>query len=355
MLKIAIITFYDAYNYGAFWQARCLKDFVNDIEGINCDMLKIELRKDNLKPLKCVYDFFRGRMSWAKMIFEIKRYSKFQIFSKRLNPQPKDNFYDIYVFGSDELWNIKRKQNRGNKAKILWGIGLSDVALKISYAPSINEAQGEDFALEPLFKENVYKFSALSARDQKSIDVLEKILDRKVELVLDPTLLQRPEYFRKYQPKKTKERKKYLLLYTYDVLLTEKEISRIKSFAKDKSLKIVSLGNYIDFADESILCTPEQFLMYFQEADYVFTNTFHGTMFSIIYRKNCGILDSHQSKVDEAISQFGLEKLQVSDLDDLWNMDDRNLKMIWNEVYETVEEYRKKSETYLLEAIHTEN
>ena len=207
----------------------------------------------------------------------------------------------------------------------------------------------------PHFKENVYKFSTLSARDQKSIEVLEKILGRKVELVIDPTLLQGTEYFCKCQSKKIVERKKYLLLYTYDILLTEKEITLIKSFAKAKNLKIISLGNYINFADESILCTPEQFLVYFQEASYVFTNTFHGTMFSIIYRKNCGILSNHQAKVDEAILQFHLEKLQVSDLDDSWNMDDRNLSKIWDEVYEIIEMYRIKSKSYLCEAINKSN
>ena len=55
--RIAILTFYDAYNYGAFWQARCLKDYLNGINGVQCDMLKIELRKDNLKPAKFFYNF----------------------------------------------------------------------------------------------------------------------------------------------------------------------------------------------------------------------------------------------------------------------------------------------------------
>lgn len=352
MKKTAILTFYDSANYGAFWQAKCLKDYLNSKEKITCDILKIELRKDNLKQLKCVYYFLSGRISFGKMIFEINRYGKFKKNLQKLKPKSPKDLFDIYIWGSDEIWNIKKKQNREGKAKILWGMGMPRKSIKIAYAPSVNEAKEEDFEKESLFKEKVCEFKALSARDQNSVDVLEKVLKRKVELVIDPTLLQGIEYFQKYEPKNIEEKEDYLLLYTYEILLTPKEIRMIKSFAKEKRIKIISIGNYVDFADKSLVCTPEQLLLYFRKATYVFTNTFHGTMFSIIYRKNCGILNSHQTKVDEAISQFGLEKLRVSDLDDTWNLDDRNLSLIWDDVYKIVERYRNVSDKYLLEAIY---
>lgn len=352
-MKAAIITFYDAYNYGAFWQAKCLKDFINNIEDVECEILKVELRKDCLRTLKQFYYFFSRKISFQKMRYEIERYRYFQKFSEKLNPQFMHNIYDVYIFGSDELWNIKKKKNRRNRARILWGMGLSDSSRKISYAPSVNESNEKDFDKLPSFKENVSKFNSLSARDQKSVDVLENVLGRNVKLVLDPTLLQKPEYFNNYQVMESEiERNEYLLLYVYKRLITEKEINLIKSFSKEKKLKIISLGDYLNFADESILCTPEQFLTYYKNASYVFTNTFHGVMFSIVFRKNFGILDSHQLKVEEAISQFGLGKLRVSDLDNTWNLDNRDMTKIWDDVYETIEKYRIESENYLVEAIN---
>ena len=70
-------------------------------------------------------------------------------------------------------------------------------------------------------------------------------------------------------------------------------------------------------------------------------------MFSIIYRKKCGILDKHQMKVEDAIEMLKLDELRLLELDEVWNLDDKDWKKIWNNIYEVVDGYRLESMEYL--------
>ena len=84
---------------------------------------------------------------------------------------------------------------------------------------------------------------------------------------------------------------KYMIVYTYPERITNvKEITAIKQFARDKGLKLISIGHYFPWCDEVVVPTPFEVLAYFRDADYIVTDTFHGSIFSIKHNKPFGTI-----------------------------------------------------------------
>ena len=98
---------------------------------------------------------------------------------------------------------------------------------------------------------------------------------------------------------------KYLLVYTYS--FDADKIKRTKEFAKQKGLKIVAVGNKFDWCDFSLPASPFEVLGLFMNAEYVVTDTFHGTALSIhFHRQFCSFADGKE-KILELIKEFHLE------------------------------------------------
>ena len=98
-----------------------------------------------------------------------------------------------------------------------------------------------------------------------------------------------------------------------------KEAEAIREFAKRENKKILSLGFYQPFCDEYVLASPLEVLVYIKYADYVITDTFHGTVFSIKYQKKFGtiIRDSNRQKLGDLMQRFGVMERQICELEGL--------------------------------------
>ena len=95
--------------------------------------------------------------------------------------------------------------------------------------------------------------------------------------------------------------------------------SYIRRFAEQKNKKILSLGFYQPFCDEYILASPLEVLAYIKHADYIVTDTFHGTVFSIKYQKKFGtiIRDSNRQKLGDLMHRFDVANRQITDLENI--------------------------------------
>ncbi len=116
------------------------------------------------------------------------------------------------MLGSDEIWNIRRDACR---FPVFWGDGCQ--AFLISYAPSVNQSESEDFRAYPGFIDSLMKIDQLSVRDQHSRDVIKTLTRREADLVLDPTLLVKPdeEEYSADTP--------YIAVYVFEGSLTKEE------------------------------------------------------------------------------------------------------------------------------------
>lgn len=159
-------------------------------------------------------------------------------------------------------------------------------------------------------RENIKNFLALSVRDNRTQNVISEITQQEIELVCDPTLLVDRSVYDLIMSSKPNGR--YLLLYIFeDTMLKQSFVEQIIRYATEHRLQIVSFGTNRKWCHCSVPYSPEKFVSYFKYAECVMTNTFHGTMFSIIYNKNFVALGEGKNKVIEAMNQYGVESRMI--------------------------------------------
>ena len=141
----------------------------------------------------------------------------------------------------------------------------------------------------------------LSARDTHTREMIYNMTGQQVPLVSDPVLLyDGHEFITSVKPIK----KKYLLVYSYDRNMVDKdEVRNIKRYAKKHGLITVSLGTYHKWCDKNIVCNAREWYSYFQDAECVVTDTFHGTVVAIKNHCNVAVF------IRESINAFKLQSL----------------------------------------------
>lgn len=330
---IYITTVYDSLNYGSYFQAHALEWYLSRYDKVL--FLDINHQSTFNQTFKyCLKHFLKLQIQDS--ILNLKKYEKFVKAKKTFNVvnlnklKIKNN--DIFVFGSDEIWNIEREKIR--KSKEFFGDSIESDN-KISYAVSINTSTIDTFNKYSYTKQLLNKFKYISVRDFNSKNVIEKIVNKECKLVVDPTLLVDSNIYRKIMvlPKI----KNYILIYTYGKMLNSNNISEIKEFARNNNKKIISVGKYFDFCDYNIAATPEQFLGYVNDADFVFTDTFHGLMFSIILKKQFVIFKCNNIKVENTLNLFKLDNRLKTDYNEIKDIilniiDYKNMDKIVNKI-----------------------
>lgn len=300
MKKIGICTLYFANNYGAVLQAfalqEVLKEMGHDVEFIKVRDIQINMQQSNAD----LFEKSRKYINLSKEVFNID----------------KDK-YDAIIIGSDEVWNI----NNGTFEHFEEYFGKKLKAEKIiSYAPSANGVTCEQ--LKEFYGDDVKfeEFNCISARDEGTKKLVKDISGRDAELVLDPTLL--VSDFSRYATNPFPELKDYIILYAYKFSDEEKE--KIVKFAKENNKKIYSLAYKFDWA-ETLYTDIFGFLGVIKNADYMMTNTFHGTLFALILEKEFAVFSNKNSKVEDIINKFQFKDRDGINVEDLNEIFDNNV------------------------------
>lgn len=296
-MKVGIITFYHkSCNYGGTLQAYALSKAINknsdsqqilykSIQQIKCKSNNLESiakrlfntilrRKRNvaLKNRQLIFEIFRKIVPRSKMEYDI------QTISKSLYD------YDAFITGSDQVWNVEYYD------EVYRLEFVPSTKYKFSYAAGISSGELTE-EQKAVFKKALSTFDAISVREKSAVDVLQPLTDKKVEWVLDPTLLlSREEWDEICSDRNISE--KYVFCYFLGELSLKNK--KIIEFAHSKGLKVVSMPYLAwtskkdsDFGDYKIYdATPPDFISLIKHAEYVFTDSFHATVFSHIYHKN---------------------------------------------------------------------
>ncbi len=219
--------------------------------------------------------------------------------------------YDAIVIGSDEVFNCTQNSNWGF-AKTLLGEGL-DSDIIISYATSCGHAtidKVNKLGINGEVTNAMENFKALSVRDKNTKNFVKEFTNKPTYEHIDPTLIYD---FDGLVPENIPE-DNYILVYAYDGRISEKEtIKEIRKFAKEENKTVISVGLYQSWCDKQILCTPFELLSYFKNADYIVTDIFHGTVFSIKYNKQFVtiIRESNKQKLGDLLARFDLMERAV--------------------------------------------
>lgn len=362
-------------NYGACLQAYALQHTIID-KGYHCEIVKytepVGYYSKNLKETlknSTIYNIARCLISKKyKTTYKFekirrKNFEKFRnhslIFSEKtypkystLKPAPK---YDIFVCGSDQIWN-PTFYDKCNPAYYLDFV--PDNVPKISYAPSIGLS---DIPQEYVFDFSKYlkRFDAISVREKNGVELIERYTGEKAKWVLDPTMLLEGKEWSELIPEKKVYNKPYIFCYLFG--RQEYYSDAIERLQKETGLDVV----IIPFSERDLnkkyhqVCKagPIEFLSLIKNAQYVLTDSFHATVFSILFkvsfftllRNNDNDVNSMNSRVYSLLSMLDLEdrflnkdmvqSFKISGVDN------------FDKAYKTLNDMRKESISFLTNSL----
>lgn len=366
-MKVGIISMQRVINYGSYLQAYSLKNIIeslgNKVEFV--DYVKEppivkEDKKESITPKKksflkkvLVYlwenrsrksrklrEFYRAKMLLTRKFRE----EYFPELGVTLE-QSYHNKEDVMVIGSDEVFNCLQANPAVGYSKELFGVNANAKKV-IAYAASFGTTtlKGlEDYGIKQEVKDMLSKFDAISIRDKNSKEVVEELLGKKPEYHVDPVFLN--DYAGKI-PNKV-PLKDYIIVYAYGKRITDKEAEKINEFAQKKNKKIVTIGETQRFEWEHLILSPFEVLAYFRYADYIITDTFHGTVFSIKYSKKFAtmIREGNKQKLTDLLCRFNLMDRCVADINKLEEIITDTIE--YSSIQQKIAEERVKSIEYL--------
>lgn len=332
-MKIKTITCHDVYNYGASLQAYALQYFLlkkgHDVEIIDYkpDYLSYpyhfstyvdeKSKYNNLFKrfpfLVYVYAFFRY-LFYLKTISKKKKYDSFTRKYLHLTNKYKSREdlinnppdADIYIVGSDQVWNSTTMQN-GKDSSFFLDFGAKQIK-RFAYAASFGSAK-----IDPKFsqkqKEWLKNFDGISVRESSGIEIVKKLGKLAVH-VCDPVFLLGEKDWSSIEAD-TNVNCKYVLIYNLPPY-NSKIFNDAKIFAQMKNVKIVSVSPFsIKGVDFNMLnAGPSEFVRLIRNAECVFTNSFHGTSFSLIMHKEFYSYNYHSisnsSRIHSILEEVGL-------------------------------------------------
>lgn len=295
MRKIGVLTFSDSKNYGALLQAFALREYVADL-GFNCNIINYQNPKTKYSQVSLLRRI--GSIFAPFLENKIRKRKTAQFRMQNMKMEQKHigvedlksltDMYDVFIVGSDQVWNPFI--NRFDSAFFL--SFASDKNKRISYAASFGGKKMDKSYLENNLG-YLKRFDAISVRESESAELLKAETGIVAETVVDPTfLLTKDDWINKLKLDVTPAKEKYVLCYVMlgNPDLVEKIYQVAKSIADKEHLKIITLGkkSYAKPIGVEILdgtAAPIEFVQYILNAEYVVTNSFHGTAFSIILRK----------------------------------------------------------------------
>lgn len=371
-MQIGIVSMQRIYNYGSFLQAYGLKKIIENL-GHQVEFVDYKVEKCIVQEEKSIFKrfkeqygntkFYKFLKMWKFVHYSYykssKMYAKYKNAYHRMFDEECEKYLDItsehkyrskvdtLVIGSDEVFNCLQCNEDVGYSKELFGENANADKI-ISYAGSFGTTTIEglkEYKIEHEIARLLSRFSAISVRDENSLDVVRELLNIDAEYHLDPVLVYDFEEEVTYEPKI----KDYIIVYSYDNRITKKEQIIIKEIAKTKNMKLISLGGYQDFCDEHIVATPFEALAYFKKADYVITDTFHGSVFSIKYNRPFVTLirESNKQKLSDLLKRLGHIDRAVENLNEMGRILENPID--FTNSNEIIEVERENSKQYLLE------
>lgn len=367
--KIGILTFHNAHNYGAVLQAYALKTKLNRMghEAVVLNYRNKYIGRNYKKVLHI--DFWKRDIlpsRWGKVIREIrdvfyglpewqKQWQVFEDFTneKLLDGEKKEltleevaaKDIDVYVLGSDQIW--ARELTHGMDPAYFGQFAPGKK--KISYAASVPNGSVPENE-KPYFKQYLESLSHISVREEKLAKSLRELTGREINTVVDPTLLLEKEDYHDLLHEKPLKQRDYIFAY----FVVENEVlSRLaKKVAELSGYELVELHYKktptINGDNMVFDAGPSEFLTYIRDAKMVITNSFHGTVFSILFQKKFYSVYKENGRIENLLGFLGLSDRHIQDESGIRLADEID----YGESEARLKEYRQKSVDFLSKALN---
>ena len=334
MKNIGIITFQNANNYGAVYQAFALKKTVEK-QGLNVSVINYDSPSMGLKSVQQSQfkDFIDRHLNLTKEYM-----SKQEIDTSE---------FDAIISGSDQVWNPRLT---GGDMTYFLDFAPENVK-KVSYAASIGLNGDLFLGYKDVFEKYVPAFSGISLREETHVDYIQSIAkDKEVIASIDPSLLlTSKEYLDAFNlPDDRSEDYIFVFSYALDPKMYDfANMLSLKSGYKIVALSPYNSGSYVNGTKVVKNVPPVEWLQLFNKAKLIITDSFHGMMFSIVFNKPFYAYTPNRSnvaRVKDVLKKLGLEDRKLTGItnvnDVVWDMD-------YTKVNEILEKEREKSIEYL--------
>lgn len=371
MKKVGIVTFHRPYNYGANLQAYALQ---KKLQTMGYDVKIIDYRNKNIEETtKVVKTNFKGMnlkqivktcianvCFLNKNILRKREFKKFQeqnyelsnIYKSKNELEDGKEVFDIYISGSDQIWNPEI--TKGIDDVYTLNLDIKNIK-RISYASSLGNVKLDSYKKELISRLKKYDF--LSVREKAAQELLKEEINKKIEVVLDPTLLLSQKQWNSIIKNENKETEEYILFYT---ISEDKNMFKIvNKLSEMTNLKIITFrrsnGNLKNVLKNYYTKGPEDFINAFKNAKYIVTSSFHGTVFSIIYNKPffvnyCG---TENKRVDNLLNVLNIKDRYINKPEDL-TIEKINQKVDYQEINQNLSKEAARCEQYLKNTIEEE-
>ncbi len=332
-MKIAIITTSYANNYGAQLQTYALQRYLN--ENMGHDAITLDYRPPwcknpwqtlphpkNFKVLLMnVYTVVKfknyirtKKRAQANRLFSKKHIKLSNVYTSAKELQNCKDEYDCLICGSDQIWNVDLRENKMPHPEFFLQFAKDwENVRKVAYAPSVTDTIPE--GSKEILKQYLEIFDALSIRELSDVEPVQKLTDKKVHQVVDPVFLLSPEQWSNIatQPK---VEGKYILCYFLSYGNSYEHVKKIREMTGYKVVNLnINRNDGLD-SDEIIWdAGADDFIGLIKNAEFICTNSFHCTAFSIIFRKNFIVVPKRKSnsRMETLQTIFGIDDRFVSE------------------------------------------
>ncbi|MDO9594865.1 MAG: polysaccharide pyruvyl transferase family protein [Lutibacter sp.] len=326
-MKVGILTFHKAKNYGAVLQAYALKTtlkklkvnpyIINRYAGSKSIIHKLYFTLWPKYILQRITWFSFDRFAKQHLIPKTRKYSSV----KSLNKFNKYENFDVVIVGSDQVWRMEFSAIGYN---YFLDFIKSNTIKKISYAASFgNDEWKKDLSITTNIKQMLNDFSSISVREISGVKICSDVFNTKATHVLDPTLLlNEKEYDSLLLKNPFSNNENVLVSY---ILGNQESVKYCNLFAKKNNLDYTDLYYVYQFNSvfspleygrkHYLHLTVNEWITQIKYAKYLVVNSYHATIFAIIFKKQFIVVD-HPSggtgRITSLLEQLGLQDRFIS-------------------------------------------
>ena len=366
--KLGILTFHNAHNYGATLQAYALRKKLRNM-GYEADIVNYCNKSISKSYPKILRPYFWKRdilpQNWGKVIREIRKciyaqdawQKQWESFTKFRNEsllegktaelmvsELENSDYDAFLLGSDQIW--ASELTRG-----LDPVYFGEFALgkrKISYAASVPNGSIPEREMEQ-FRQKLKFIDVISVREEKLAEEVRKLVEKPVTTVVDPTLLLEACDYEELISSDVQLDERYV--FAYFVVENENLLRCAQEAANKLGAKLIEL-HYYEMPNQKgrnaiADIGPKEFLYYIKNAEMVVTNSFHGTVFSIIFGKKFYSVYKQNNRISHLLEFLGLKEHHITTEAEVCVEKDIDYSEVWNKL----KAYREHSVSFLQQAI----
>lgn len=374
MADFGILTYYNVINYGAALQAYALQQAISDF-GRTSEFIRYEdshEKQITKRGFKLYFQILKNNKFSIKTYLSVrksdqKKRSLFTDFQERYMNQSRRTYKDIeslkedeslyigFISGSDMVWS-----DIGQNLDVYF-LTFAPEYKRLSYAPSLTGRDEETEEYRKKYINWINGISSLSCREKYGVDYIKRVTGRDAKQVVDPTLLFTKEQWKEKLGLIESKKKPYILCYLFRGV-TPHIRKKLKKYADKYDLDI----RYIPMSSNETIHNlkngfdtalgPKEFVEEFLNADFVFTNSFHGLLFSLIMNKPFYLFHrgsgnewaKHEERMNSILEKVGLQNRFIFENE---LHDSLDYEIDYSKINEQIEKLRKDSLSYLENAI----